>query len=275
MSKLNNVGVGLEGAVYLAPAPNPAGPNPNDQAERQRSLSNLARIQLIVVAATNLLEPQSQQRHFRLLLNRAKVNPAELPQLLLAAHSDEEAQAAHTFKLALSHLAEPVTGEVRVIRQKGHNETVGHALSWLGELFPDASLFERKRQMLYLSRRGGKGKPQFISPFTGGEGTTCATWTRKVATNAQGEALKGFVKANVCLGFCPVECPFCYLMMTYTQSMEIALNWQDLRTEILTGWGYQSHSPYTYPSTLAKHRGWSSMTTGLIKRTAPAAWCNI
>lgn len=69
-----------------------------------------------------------------------------------------------------------------------------------------ADPFTAKRQSLYLTRRGGKGEPNFVSPFLGGAGTTCGEWTRPMVRNADGTVIKGFLKASVAVGFCPVAC---------------------------------------------------------------------
>jgi hypothetical protein len=109
------------------------------------------------------------------------------------------------------------------------------------EIDESASAFEAKRRMLILTRRGGQGKPQFVTPFIAGQGTTCGEWTQVVGFNKDGTPIKGFLKASVAVGFCPVECPFCYLQSYATEAMEIALNVGDLATELVNEWRGLAH----------------------------------
>lgn len=240
-------------------------PGLDDHRERSRAIDNLGRINLIGVAAPLLVIPNARNRIMQLLLNRTVVG-TQRPSLMLLAHSDSEEALAHDFSVELEAAYSSLVSEARVVREDGHNEAAGNAISYLRGLDPTARLFAIKRQMLILSRRGGKGKAHFISPFTGGHGTTCATWTRKVTQTPDGKPLKGFVKAAVAVGFCPIECPFCYLQMSYTQSMDIALNLDDLAAELMR-WGYKG-AKYPYPinfgetSGLVEYDHWFSHADG-------------
>ena len=137
------------------------------------------------------------------------------------------------------------------MRQRGHNETVGNAITlYRKEVDPAADAFTAKRGSLFLTRRGGKGAANFVSPFTGGAGTTCGEWTPPMVRNPDGTVLKGFMKAAVAVGFCPVECPYCYLNMPYTDGMDVAVNWEDLAGELRTKW-----RGFKYPVNFGETRG--------------------
>src|SRR5262249_25538313 len=131
--------------------------------------------------------------------------------------------------------------DITIVRQANHNEMVQNALShYRSEFDPDADNFTAKRHCLFLTRRGGKGTTNFISPFTGGGGTTCGTWMPVVDHKPDGTVRKGFVKAAVAIGFCPVGCPYCYLQFCFTEAMDVALNWDELAEELRDEWrGYR------------------------------------
>jgi hypothetical protein len=168
--------------------------------------NNMARIKLFTVAGPLLGHTAQANRVIRLLENR-RAWGLERPLVMLAVHSNDEKVAAEQFQ---SGVARDLARYV-VVQQKGHNETVGHAIDLFRQQFDStADPFTAKRQSLYLTRRGGKGKPNFISPFLGGAGTTCGEWTRPMVRNSDGTVIKGFMKAAVAVGFCPVECPYCY-----------------------------------------------------------------
>lgn len=207
---------------------------------------NMARINLLTVAGPLLCHAAQANRVVRLLENRRSWG-IEQPLVLLAVHSDNEEAAAEQFQLgAARDLARYI-----IIRQNGHNETVGHAIELFRQHFaPDADPFTAKRQSLYLTRRGGKGKPNFVSPFIAGAGTTCGEWTRPMVRNSDGTVIKGFMKASVAVGFCPVECPYCYLNMPYTDGMDVALNWEDLAEELQMKWRW-----YQYPINFGETSG--------------------
>jgi hypothetical protein len=208
--------------------------------------TNMARIKLITVAGPLLISAPQANRVVRLLENRRSWG-IEPPLVMLAVHNDDEHAAAERFQAeAARDLARSI-----IVRQKGHNETVGHAIGVFREQFdPTADPFTAKRQSLYLTRRGGKGKPNFISPFIDGAGTTCGEWTRPMVRNADGTVIKGFMKALVAVGFCPVECPYCYLNMPYTDGMDVALNWEDLADELQEKW-----RQYLYPINFGETSG--------------------
>ena len=173
---------------------------------------NMARIKLFTVAGPLLCHPAQAHRIVQLLKNRQSWG-LEQPLVMLAVHSEHEQTAAEQFQSGIARdLAQYV-----IVRQNGHNETVGHAIELFRKAFdPSADPFTAKRQSLYLTRRGGKGKANFVSPFLGGSGTTCGEWTRPMVRKADGSVIKDFMKASVAVGFCPVACPYCYLNMPYT-----------------------------------------------------------
>ncbi len=156
--------------------------------------------------------------------------------MIIAYHNATEEKAAGRFA------AGPAAGlaACEVLREEKHNELMGKAINFFKETIdPSADDFEAKRQILCLARRGGKGKPEFVDSFTKGAGTTCGEWTRPMIRHKDGTVTKGFMKAAVAVGFCPVECPFCYLQMPYTDGMTINLNLEDLATELKKKWmGY-------------------------------------
>ena len=164
---------------------------------------NLNRIRLITVAGPLLCNESQASRVLRVLQTRKQWG-IDLPLVMLAVHDDDEADAAERFQAGpASHLARFI-----VKRQDGHNQTVGNAVElFRNEFTADADPFTAKRQSLYLTNRGGKGKANFVSPFLGGQGTTCGEWTRPMVRNKDGTVTKGFMKASVAVGFCPVEWP--------------------------------------------------------------------
>ncbi len=189
---------------------------------------NLARIKLITVAGTALLHDHQADRALRVIWKRCEYG-TEPPLVMIAVHNGAEANAAKAFAGRLPN----GPSQCHMVRQDGHNETVGNAIRLYRERFdPHAEPSTAKRFILCLKRRGGKGKPTFISQFTGGQGTTCGEWTPVLDRDADGRPIQGFMKANLSVGFCPVECPFCYLQMPYTDGMDVALNWEDLATEL-------------------------------------------
>ena len=172
----------------------------------------------------------------------------------IAVHEPKEETAAREFQDGPARQLARIT----TITEKGHNETVGHAIELFRNGFDrNADPFTAKRQSLYLTRRGGKGRPNFISPFLGGQGTTCGEWTRPMVRKPDGSVIKGFMKAAVAVGFCPVECPYCYLNMPYTDGMDVALNWEDLRDELLRKWrGYAYPINFGETSGLVEYDEW-------------------
>lgn len=145
-----------------------------DDRTRDTVRRNLARIRLVTVAGPILREAPQRERVLRLLQNRCRWG-IEPPLVMLAVHDDDEAAAAASF-------AERVEGGLArctVVRQQRHNQTVGNAIALFRREFDrGADPFAAKRQSLFLTRRGGKGTPTFVSPFLGGQGTTCGEWTR-------------------------------------------------------------------------------------------------
>src|SRR5206468_2795360 len=122
---------------------------------------NLSRIKLISVAGPVLRDPRQGERVLRLLRNRRDWG-IEPPLLMLAVHDDEEEAASEEFRLGPTR----ELARLAAVRQEGHNKTVGHAIELFRREFQaDADPFTVKRQSLFLTRRGGKGKPNFVSPF--------------------------------------------------------------------------------------------------------------
>ena len=220
---------------------------------------NLNRIRLITVAGPLLCNESQASRVLRVLQTRKQWG-IDLPLVMLAVHDDDEADAAERFQAGpASHLARFI-----VKRQDGHNQTVGNAVElFRNEFTADADPFTAKRQSLYLTNRGGKGKANFVSPFLGGQGTTCGEWTRPMVRNKDGTVTKGFMKASVAVGFCPVECPYCYLNMPYTDGMDVALNWEDLAAELRKKW-FQYEYPINFGETsgLVEYDEWFSDKDG-------------
>jgi DNA repair photolyase len=221
---------------------------PYPMADRSASVirKNMSRIKLLTLAGPLLCHAAQTNRAIRLLENRRSWG-IERPLVMLTVHSDNETAAAERFQ---SGSARDLARYV-MVRQKGHNETVGNAINLFRRQFdPSASPFTAKRQSLYLTRRGGKGEPNFVSPFLGGAGTTCGEWTRPMVRKPDGTVIKGFMKASVAVGFCPVECPYCYLNMPYTDGMDVALNWEDLADELRMKW-----RRYPYPINFGETSG--------------------
>jgi hypothetical protein len=170
-------------------------------------------------------------------------------------HRDVEQRMLERF------LREPAAELARFVsvRQADHSELVGNALKvFRDQIDPTPDDFSIKRQTLFLTRRGGKGVPQFVSPFTGGAGTTCGKWTHVVKFEADGTVRKGFMKAALINGFCIVGCPYCFHQgMVYTEGMDVALNWQDLADELLTDFrGYPDPINFGETSGLIEFDEW-------------------
>ena len=219
---------------------------------------NLKRIRLLAIAGTLLKSPSQRDRVLGLLENRQRWGLTP-PFLMLAVHDDEEAEAATRFAADYGNMAD----EICIVRQNGHNETVGNAIQLFRQHMGANDVFAIKRQCLFLTRRGGKGKPVFISPFLGGAGTTCGEWTRPMLRNKDGTVVKGFMKASVAIGLCTVECPYCYLGMPYTDGMDVALNWEDLRDELAAKWrGYAYPINFGETSGLVEYDEWFAKTSG-------------
>jgi hypothetical protein len=221
---------------------------------------NMAKIKLLTVAGPLLCHAIQANRVVRLLENRRSWG-IEQPLVMLAAHNDNEEAAAERFQAEVARdLARCI-----IVRQKGHNETVSNAIGLFRKQFdPTADPFTAKRQSLCLTRRGGKGKPNFVSPFLDGAGTTCGEWTRPMVRNPDGTVIKGFMKASVAVGFCPVECPYCYLNMPYTDGMDVALNWEDLADELQKKWRcYQYPINFGETSGLVEYDEWFAAPDGI------------
>jgi len=221
--------------------------------------NNMVRIKLLTVAGPLLCHQAQSNRVVRFLENRRSWG-IESPLVMLAVHNNDEQAAADRFQSGTARgLAQFV-----VVQQKGHNETVGNAINLFRQQFDStADPFTAKRQSLYLTRRGGKGKPNFISPFLGGAGTTCGEWTRPMIRKSDGTIVKGFMKASVAVGFCPVECPYCYLNMPYTDGMDVALNWEDLADELQKKWRrYQYPINFGETSGLVEYDEWFAESDG-------------
>src|SRR5438093_10797154 len=95
---------------------------------------NMAKIKLLTVAGPLLCHPAQAHRVVQLLENRLS-RGIERPLVMLAAHSDDEQAAAEQFKSGAAHdLAHYI-----MVRQKGHNETVGNAIDLFRPQFDPAA----------------------------------------------------------------------------------------------------------------------------------------
>ena len=220
---------------------------------------NLARIRLLAVAGPAFLDERQVDRLAAVLRNFQRFG-LRAPVVVAGVHNDAETAAAED---RLRQLA-PLIATWRIARQTGHTEMIGTGLQVYRELIdPEADRFTAKRHMLVLARRGGQGQPQFVSPFTGGAGTTCGEWTRPVYRKPSGEVIKGFLKAALAVGFCPVECPFCYLQMAYTDGMTINLNWEDLAEELKREWpGFPYPINFSETSGVVEYDEWFAGPNG-------------
>ncbi len=207
-------------------------------------LDRLADIDVIALDAAVSLGP-SGERARRLLANRWRVSPKNLPRLLITAHNDAERQQAQQVATQLHSFATSIT----IKDESGRNETAVNAISLHRQYWPDMSERERKTHILMLSRRGGSGKPQFIAPFVGGAGTTCGAWTPIVAyqrgkttwiagtrpkeDEREAIPIRGFLRGNYAQGVCPAECSFCYLRGLQGMGIKsISLNLEDAIPEL-------------------------------------------
>lgn len=205
---------------------------PKQDDTNQIVRENLSRIGLLAVAGTIFLDDRQVFRLTSILMNYDRFGIPR-PFVIVGAHSNKERAAAEDTLRGLGIESQ----QIRIIDQVKHNELVGNALTIFAELLDsNAERFAAKRHILVLARRGGQGEPTFIEPFTGGAGTTCAAWTKPVFRKPNGEVIKGFLKAALTVGFCPVECPFCYLQMAYTDGMTINMNWEELADELNREW---------------------------------------
>lgn len=191
---------------------------------------NLDRIRFVAVDGRLVRSQAPALRVVRLLLNyrRWGLKP---PQVMLEVHNPGEAKAADVFRRQCEGLVHFEI--VQAARHRGIGQTLQRVQ---GQIAPGCSLFDAKRQTLFLTRRGGQGRPNFVSAFTGGTRTTCGEWMRVVERKRDGTRLKGFIKGAVAVGYCPVECRMCFLQGYQQDVMEVALNLEDLGAELLHDW---------------------------------------
>ena len=185
------------------------------------------------------------ERALRLLKNRHSVAPEHKPVLLLLIHNSSERDTALRFVTQ----ARPFCQDVMIVEERNRSETAANALASHHTFFPEVSMQERKQRVLLLGRRGGKGKPEFIAPFIGGQGTTCGAWTPVVAykrgsttwiagTRPKSEeagamAIRGFLRGNYAQGVCPADCSFCYLRGLQGMGIkQVMLNLEDCIAEL-------------------------------------------
>ncbi len=215
------------------------------------SLSNapamLARLALIDVSVLDAAVSigAAGERARRLIENRRKIAPGQLPRLLVTAHDDEEYQLA----LEASQRFGPLVDSTQVLFEKGRNDTATNALALHHQVWSGIEEQQRKERILLLGRRGGRGKPQFIAPFVGGSGTTCGAWTPVVAyqrgktvwiagtrsreEERQAIPIRGFLRGNYAQGVCPAECSFCYLRGLHGMGIKgVSLNLEDALPEL-------------------------------------------
>jgi hypothetical protein len=121
----------MEGAVY-------------PMMERSVSVicDNMARIKMFTVAGPLLCNAAQEDRIVQLLKNRQawRIEP---PLVMLAVHNTDEKVAAERFQ---SEDAGDLARYI-IVRQKGHNQTVGNAINLFRQHFdPTADPFTAKRQ---------------------------------------------------------------------------------------------------------------------------------
>jgi hypothetical protein len=185
------------------------------------------------------------ERAKRLIKNRWRVAPQQLPKLLITVHSAEEVWNA---QVAAEQLR-PYVQSVDIVSEHGRNDTAANAIEMHRTNWPNISEQERKTRIVLLGKRGGGGMPQFIAPFVGGMGTTCGAWTPIVAyrrgkttwiagTRSKdeergAEPIRGFLRGNYAQGVCPAECSFCYLRGLQGMGIKsISLNLEDAIPEL-------------------------------------------
>lgn len=207
-------------------------------------LNRLAAIDVVAVDSA-VASGTAGERTRRLLQNRSQIALDRLPWLLLTTHSEAESSMAWQFVESVRSLC----SDVMVVREQNRTETATKALVLHRAYFPGMLDHERKERILLLGRRGGGGKPQFIAPFVGGEGTTCGAWTPIVAyqrgrttgiagTRAKEDErdatpIRGFLRGNYAQGVCPAECSFCYLRGVQGMGIkQVLLNLEDAIPEL-------------------------------------------
>ena len=198
---------------------------------------NFSRIGLIAIDAAVLMESESCNRARRCVRNRAALGDRRFI-VMMACLNPRQRRKAREFAANFPDV------EFQFVNQQDCRQTVGNAIDRFRKQHGDSLLaWEAKRRILFLSRRGGQAKkPEFVSRFTGGAGTTCGEWTRPVSYAADGTPQKGFMKAAVTGGFCPVGCPFCYLQAYQMDAMKVYLNLEDHQRELLS-----KYQRYAYP----------------------------
>ncbi|WP_220198255.1 hypothetical protein [Ktedonospora formicarum] len=209
-------------------------------------LERLARIDVIALDAA-VSSGLAGERARRLLLNRKRIAPHNLPRVLIATHNEDEQQQALEVTQQFSSLA----SSINILEEKSRNETASHALTLHRHYWPEMLEAERKTRILLLGKRGGAGKAEFIKPFVGGAGTTCGTWTPIIAyqrdkkmwiagTRSKEEEknatpIRGFLRGNYAQGVCPAECSFCYLRGLQGMGIKnMLLNLEDVIPELDT-----------------------------------------
>ncbi len=207
-------------------------------------LKRLAEIDVIALDAAVSIDLPGE-RAKRLIKNRWRIAPHQLPKLLITVHSADEVRNAQVAAEGLR----PYVQSVDVISERGRNDTAANALEMHRANWPDISEHERKMRIVLLGRRGGGSRPQFIAPFVGGMGTTCGMWTPIVAyrrgkttwiagarskdEERGAEPIRGFLRGNYAQGVCPAECSFCYLRGLQGMGIKsISLNLEDAVHEL-------------------------------------------
>jgi len=184
---------------------------------------NLARIRLLAVRGSLLTRPAERERVER-VLHKYDAWGLPSPSVMVAAGNAAERQAAKQRGW-------------ETVSPEGKTTALGAAIDFYQKRFGRDG--DPKRHIVEFARRGGRGKANFIEPFTGGAGTTCGAWTPIVDHDTQGRPIRGFMKAVLANGFCPVACPFCYLQTYQLDAMTLYLNWDDLATQLREEWfGY-------------------------------------
>ena len=138
-------------------------------------------------------------------LQTATLGYRKMPLVMLAVHSDDEKAATERFQLgAARDLARYV-----IVRQRATTKR----LAMLSTCFASSSIQPLTRSLpkaehLYLHDAVAR-KPNFVSPFWVALAQPAANGRGPMVRNADGTVIKGFMKASVAVGFCPIACPYC------------------------------------------------------------------
>ena len=123
---------------------------------------NMAKIKLFTVASSLLCHPARAHRVVQLLENRRSWG-IERPVVMLAVHSDDDQAAAEQFKSGAAHdLAHYI-----IVRQKGHNETVGNAIICFVRSSTQPLTRSLPKDRVFTSHGAGYGEVELRQPVFG------------------------------------------------------------------------------------------------------------